>query len=549
MIELNTWRQTEQQNKIDRKLVSAFRADLRASLPDRREYDCELLLDHADNPAALKFLRYLVAGRQLPDSPPGPLTVIAASGGNLMSALQPAAEVRQSDETDLATVKAAELAGLYWLRVRLGPLSASDVHSMIPTGPDFADIDDEWPARVVLANTGGHPGAVRRFVDALLRHPGPVLRRGRAIGHQGEQAPHAGRVDPAHGHLPDRPRQPAHRRVPRNVHHARAARHADEADRIVAGDKLTAAKTHDIEVLQAETLWPRPRPRPDAPGRLLPVARFLLLRILGRRPAEDDDSWVNLFAWLSEHTPADDPAGWLHHRFAMGDVVSADLGAQLDECTASEWLDRLSACVKTWIPRAGRSDWRARPGSSRRSRHSPGQPGQPTCGAVVPDVPAEPGFRVRGGQRDYSTLVGQQLPPRPPRRRLERARLSVSPGSHGPTRAGMPTTATSPTSEPGALSEFHPSTRCRRHRPRCHAYNPVRYNCVVPRVSLSPSQGRGRCRWDVEPRTARRRIVSPVKQGSGPVGAVPDAAGVVELDLLLADLAADDLLLCDRLGA
>jgi hypothetical protein len=345
MIELNTWRQTGQENQIDRRLVSAFRGDLRTGLPRRRAYDCELLLDNADNPAARSFLRHLVAERQLPGARPDPLVVFAGSGGGLMAAPRPPEQhVHRCDEAGLRKLPEPPPPDLAWIRVRLGPLSAADVYALIPSGPDFAGVDDEWLARIVMANTGGHPGAVRLFVDALLRHPDLLADVDDLLATRAADRTLAEEIlhEIVLGTDPDN--QPTDGYLATLTTLA-AARHADEADRMVAGGRLRAATDHDIEVLQAETLWPPPRP--GEPGRLLPVARYLLLHALGRRAPEDPGSWVNLFGWLSDNTPADDPVGGLHHRFATGEKVGADLGAQLNTVSATVWLDRVDKIVAT----------------------------------------------------------------------------------------------------------------------------------------------------------------------------------------------------------
>jgi hypothetical protein len=225
---------------------------------------------------------------------------------------------------------------------------------MIPASSDFAEIDDEWLARVVMVNTGGHPGAVCRFVDALLRHPAHFDDLDALLDTKVDQRDTlAESILRMITHDTDVDNQPTGAYLATFATLA-AARNADEADRIVAGGKLNAATTHDIEVLQAETMWPQPGP--EAPGQLLPVARFLLLRILCRRPIHREDSWARLFEWLSRNTPADDPAGRLHHRFAMGEAVGTDFAIQLAGCTASEWLARLDQIVATPDPRVRLTD-------------------------------------------------------------------------------------------------------------------------------------------------------------------------------------------------
>src|SRR4051794_20961446 len=78
---------------------------------------------------------------------------------------------------------------------------------------------------------------------------------------------------------------------------------------------------------------------------------------------------------------------------------------------------------------------------------------------------------------------------------------------------------------------------------------PCRYDHVCPSLPQSVRKAREAVMGRRAEHLVRRPIGGPVRQGLGPVGAVPGAVGVVELDLLLADLAADGLLLGDRLGA
>jgi hypothetical protein len=338
--------------EVDDLLVTALLADLRISMAEARGRPCNalVLLDHADAPGAVAFVAALNrVRRDLASSgsrtPPDPLAVVAASGGELVAELsgaqsQPSA-LAESAVTGLNGEKVRRAGTL--LVVGIEDLTVQDVRSLTKAR--------EWPASLALTAvadsvyglTGGHPGAATLVLDELENDPRHLERLDGALRLPG---PSGGAT--VADHLLDRfvAGLSPHRRVDRLLRNwlvtLSAARDQEEAKQL---DVLLEAPTATGRLVGSRTLWSHTGQR-GGPA-LVPFVRYLGLRALAAREADDPASWPAVFETL--RTNATDLAGRLHHELALGglDTVAHQLTELLPATSAADWFALVDQAVIT----------------------------------------------------------------------------------------------------------------------------------------------------------------------------------------------------------
>jgi hypothetical protein len=344
---------------IDDVLAAAFLADLRHSMArmSRRTWNCVLLVDNVDHPAGSALLTTLVRVRQRREArnlAPDPLTVITASSGEHMARVRPTgADAGVLPESTLALVPPAELRRrTSHLRVALEPLTRAEVATLVTGTLDpLVLVGQRSAARTVFGVTGGHPGAVRLVLDALVAEPDlagdveALLSRPNPTGTPGDTVEACILRRLADGVSVSRRGDPV---LLRDLVTLSAARNSDEAARLLSHDGLLRSQPHERAELLSATLWPGRSD--DAVGVMVPVARYLLLRALARRDDADPAGWSTVFDWLcQEATQRGDIAGELHHSLALGQIQAASdrLMRLLPKENGVGWLALVDAATST----------------------------------------------------------------------------------------------------------------------------------------------------------------------------------------------------------
>ncbi|WP_415830394.1 hypothetical protein [Kibdelosporangium persicum] len=330
---------------VDDLLVAALLADLRYGLANaaNRPANVVVLLDDADTAAARSFVRSLIRVRRaiadIPRNPesalPDPLTIVTTSGGLLageLAAEQPAAQ--HWDETELpGTVR---LSGS-WLRVSTADLSRDNVFQLTK-GFDWPDhIGTGRIASPVYRLTRGHPQSTEFVLKRLQAQPSWL---------------NTVDLDQLLHGVEDTLLLPFVRALDekRVVNPAlltalitlSAARNRQEAGALTT--LLPAPVGRDSQLFTSPTLWI------GRDGRLRPLVRYLGMRALSRRPADDDASWTVVFETLRANT---DTAGRLHHDRMLGhrDQVAAELAELRGGMRCADWLALLDEVTATVDPR------------------------------------------------------------------------------------------------------------------------------------------------------------------------------------------------------
>lgn len=332
----------DQGRLVDDLLLAAFLADLRAHYAarrggKRRNHNCVILLDDADEQAGANFLDALQAAfRTHADrgSEIGPITVVATSRGPLTEPYATPGEAFPT--TDEASVEHYRRRGGWCYPVRLPDLTLDQVHAMAedrrPERGDTGEI-----AVAVHRFTRGHVGATAELLDAIVEKPAAsteirqVLERKRTKKTP-EKTVSARLLDLLLGDLPDP--------LLEQLITCAAARDLDEAGHLVGQGGLIGAE--HAEVLTDARIW-LPGAAPDVP-RMHPVVRRLLLDRLADRPADAANSWTAVHDLLRRRArAASDKTGELYHALALGELedVVEESALLLRELGAKAWLDLL----------------------------------------------------------------------------------------------------------------------------------------------------------------------------------------------------------------
>lgn len=333
---------------VDDLLAAALVADLRESLVRvaNRPSNALLMIDNGDTPEVIAFIGALIKVRENAAEDADPLTVVVTSGGSLAAALRGAALPQPSlREAQLGDLRLrTPHAGRTWLPVALGELSVTDVRHLAKEHLWPADLGSSVVAGMVHRLTAGHPAATALVLEGLQAAP-ELIDDCDAILRRASPTPDLSIEDC----LLDRivaglsPRRRVDPQLREGLVTLAAARSRGEAEQLRA--LLDPRVAADPTLFTSTVLWPSGAPGDPA---LAPFVRYLLLRALAARPPEHPASWCRTFTALLAATEADDLAGRLHHRLALGEVdaVVARLAVLLPEMPGHDWLallDRVTA--------------------------------------------------------------------------------------------------------------------------------------------------------------------------------------------------------------
>jgi hypothetical protein len=377
LIDLNRWArdvQAAQDNDdddedarkhIDRLLLDAFLADLRAEFANARRADelsanCVVVLDNADTALSQYFLGELVDARQLRVAErkldPEPLTVVATSRGELLASALPG-DVLESDGDPAETGKhlwQAHGKRSGWLRYRLPDLTRNEVGSMVE-GLALTQGDDRRLTTMMYQMTGGHPAATQLLLKAVADWPDDCDALARVL-----TRPEPARTTPRlpvaarmlAGLLGDFPESTKADLVTSAAAHTRdhAVRLADSDDQLSDGNPLLAGTDARYREIIDPVLWPAS----EGAGPAL-LRRLLLGELAERRTAAQPGAgrhdtpgrlpeWTEVFGWhRARCANASDHPSELYYALANGDLayVAPILLSRLAETPAVPWRELL----------------------------------------------------------------------------------------------------------------------------------------------------------------------------------------------------------------
>ncbi|MEV0039840.1 hypothetical protein [Streptomyces sp. NPDC050804] len=354
LVELNVWRHdggTEEGEKLDQVLFSAFLADLRDNVTHSfmpRSY--LLLLDNAHSEYGRRFLDLLIQARHKDTVVAGaacdPLTIVASSN-RWLPRWGPATGdqwpwlLRGPDRASLGDWREhrppRDSDDTWWYPLRLRDLNLDEVRIRIElevrSHPGLAPFTRLAP--FVYRLTRGLPRAVHQVLD-VLRHSGVPAQDGPAQDRWLRTLPDRTLrdgaetlVDAALGHLFKDLDEP----VVDVLAECAAARDLSVGTRVLsAGDALFGEIRERWLLVGPESLTPALHPWP----------RRLLLWRLARRP----DDWDTVHELLAEHFGAGGrPVQEMYHRLARGqiDEVTGHLAARFPVVPAAQWISEFNA--------------------------------------------------------------------------------------------------------------------------------------------------------------------------------------------------------------
>jgi hypothetical protein len=334
----------EGQARVVKVLLAAFLADVRDASAHARTLDPVLLLDNADNKAAVEFLRALEAVRTAPGAhrTPDHLMVVATTSGELLDYLGVPDSVVILTDADLDGAQPGP-----WLPVRLGDLAEREM-AELATQQGVADHVRYRVARIVHELTNGHPGASALLMHAALAAGtdctdlNTLLRQ--KVPDRPDGVPAGVRIlDMWLRDVPDSLRE--------DLITCAAAGTWTEADRLAARSELLRTPVSDRVAVLSRTYWSPRDPR--GPKVMHPLLRRLLLEKLAERPAGHDAAWAKVFGWLADNAKGEPDR--LRHQLATGHVaqaraVAARLTTLLTTQDGHKWLRLTESLVATPVP-------------------------------------------------------------------------------------------------------------------------------------------------------------------------------------------------------